>query len=86
MSKEETNWFESVLDIGKIIAGPTPLGAVLHVVDAITDEANKETGVNDDDVLETLSSMMKSKWNSLTPAKIEKIKDILNDDEIVVRS
>jgi len=77
-------WLDRGLDVAKVVAGPTPIGAVLTIVDTVVDENLKDKGVNDDDVLETLSSMMKSKWNSLTPGKIERIKAILEEEPIII--
>lgn len=84
MKKEENNswlsWLDKGLDVAKVIAGATPIGAVLTVADAIVEETNTKQGINNDEVLDTLSVMMKSKWNSLTPEKIEKIRKILEEE------
>lgn len=74
------DWLGQGLDVAKVIAGATPVGAALTVLDAVVDSTNKESGVNNDDVIETITLMMKSNWNSLTPEKVERIKVILSED------
>ncbi|AXX87162.1 hypothetical protein AMRN_1426 [Malaciobacter marinus] len=75
-----TNWLSKGLDVAKVIAGPTPIGAIITVADSIVDETVKDKGINNDDVIDTLQVMLKSKWNDLTPLKVELIKDIINSD------
>ena len=74
------NWLNEGLDVAKVLAGRSPVGAVLTVVDAIVDETYEKGGINNETVLNTVTSMAKSKWNSLTPEKVEKIKTILEEE------
>lgn len=84
MKKKENNSWLDMLEIGldaaKILAGSNPIGAVISIADAIVETTNVKVGISDTDVMETLSTMMKSKWNSLTPEKIEKIREILEEE------
>lgn len=72
------DWLDKGLDVAKVVAGATPIGTVLTVVDAVVEKAND--GVSNNTVIETLSKMSKSSWNSLTPEKLERIEAILNED------
>ena len=79
MSKNNSwlDWLDSGLDVAKVVAGATPIGAVLTVVDAVVEKAND--GISNDSVVDMLTTMSKSTWNSLDPEKVERIKAILEE-------
>lgn len=73
------NILDKGLDVVKHAVGLNPIGAILHILDDVIEVANKNQGVKDENVLDILYKMSKSKWNKLTPGKIERIKKILEE-------
>lgn len=75
------NWKDLLkqgLDVAKILAGRTPIGAILHVVDAVVE--SQDDGISTDSIKNFVTKSSKSKWNNLTPAKVDKINEILDSE------
>lgn len=70
-------WLDKDLDVAKLVAGNTPVGAIITVIDAVVESSNGF--ISDNSVKNTLFAMSKSKFNKLTPEKLEKINHILDN-------
>ena len=70
-------WIDRGLDVVKVAAGNTPIGAILHVIDAVVEKIND--GISNESIIEFLKRASVSKWNSLTPDKIDRIIKILEE-------
>lgn len=70
-------WLNKGLDIAKLVAGPTPIGAGIAIVDAVVNSL--DDGVSTQSVKNSLVSMSKSKWNGLNPEKLDRINSILDE-------
>lgn len=70
-------WLDKGLDVAKLVAGNTPVGAIITLIDAVVESTNGF--ISDNSVKNTLLAMSKSKFNKLTPEKLEKINDILDN-------
>jgi len=75
------NWFkiaQIAFRIAKDLAGNTPIGAVIYLAEKIVGAYG--SGFNNDNTLEVIKSIGKSRWNNLTPEKIEQINKILKEE------
>ena len=64
----DINWGkvgENVLDLAKVATAGTPVGAGLAILDAIVDDNVKDTGVDNNEVIEYLEVLKKSSHNDL---------------------
>ena len=73
------NVLDKGLEIAKQFVGVNPVGAVLTIIDDVVEVANTNQGIDNENVLDVIYRMSKSKWNKLTPGKIERIKKILEE-------
>ncbi len=53
------------LDVAKVIAGTSPIGAVLTIADAIVETKTKGVGIDNNEVIEMLEVLSKSSHNKI---------------------
>jgi len=56
---------DKALDVGKLLAGATPLGAGLQILDMVVESKTKDVSIKNEDVIEYLQVIAKSTGNGV---------------------
>jgi hypothetical protein len=69
------------LDIGKVVAGATPLGAGLQILDMVVESQTKDVKIENSDVIDYLQVIAKSTGNGVDDKLICMVKSYIECDK-----